>query len=131
MVVGEYGIGLDMRCSCEMNCVERPQPRRCKPSCMPKNEVADAHEEARVQETQGLDVNALIRIRKTHRTRHFDERDPTRCENVMFRSEIAVEGRTLPLFDDKLDERRGIRVEERRFSAQCGRPLAPRTPSVR
>jgi hypothetical protein len=131
MVICEYGVGLDMRCRCEMNRVERPQPCRRKPSCMPKNEIADAHEEARVQETQGLDVNALVRIRKAHRARHFHEGDPTRRENVTFRSEIAVEARTLPLFDDELDERRGVRVEERRFSAQRGRPLAPRRPSAR
>jgi hypothetical protein len=98
---------------------------------MPKNEVADADEEARVQETQSLDVNAVVRIRKTHRARYFDERDPTRRKNVMFRSEIAVEGRAFPLFDDELDECRGVRVEERRLSAQRDRPLAPRMPSAR
>ena len=76
-------------------------------------------------------MDAVVRIRKTYCASYFDERNPTRREDVTFRTEVAVEGRTLPLFDDELDERRGIRIEERRFSAQRGRPLELRMPNVR
>jgi hypothetical protein len=76
-------------------------------------------------------MDAFVWVRKTYRARYFDQRNPTRREDVTFRTQVAVESRTLPLVDDELDERRGIRVEERRLSAQRGRPLALRTPSVR
>jgi hypothetical protein len=114
-----------------MNRVERPQLRGREPSCVSKNEVADADEEARVEKPQSLGVDAFVRIRNLYRPRYFDERDPTRREDVTFRGKVAVECRALPLLDDELDERRRIRVEERRLSAQRGRPLELRMPSDR
>jgi hypothetical protein len=86
MVVGQHGIGLDVRCGRKMDRVERPQPRRREPSCVSKNEVADAKEKARVEESQSLGVDAVVRIRKTYCARYFDERNPTRREDVTFRT---------------------------------------------
>jgi hypothetical protein len=113
-----------------MDCVECPHLRRREPSCVSKNEIADAEEKARVEKTQSLGVNAFVRVRDANCARYFHERNPTRREDVKLRTEVAVESDTLPLFDDELDERGGIRVEERRLSAQRGRPPALRMPTV-
>jgi hypothetical protein len=63
VVVGQYRIRLDVRRSRKMDRVERPHLRRREPSCVPKNEIADAEEKARVEKTQSLGVNAFVWVR--------------------------------------------------------------------